>query len=244
MKTLNAKAARKIASDERLRHEEAEKKRIWLMEMQEAHLRQRELDRARELAAQARLSTRVRRSYRKAIFLAAVDGLVSVRVDAAHFGYVEDDFVHAGFKVMGEVVDAIRGFEWDHYKATSLYVNACSTRSDLITGANMFWLSNKNGQLFLSMISEEIAGVAGIGRDSIEISIKKVQRSVLRMDGIGEEMVDVFAPVCDIAYKSQLSISIPLGLDEIVEMFKMLGYETILSGPPNHESSFSLKLSW
>ena len=44
MKTLNAKAAKKIAADERVRREEEEKKRIHLEALRHESQRQRELE--------------------------------------------------------------------------------------------------------------------------------------------------------------------------------------------------------
>ena len=114
MKTLNAKAAKKIAADERVRREEEEKKRIHLEQLRDEYRRQRELEKARELANQARMTSRILRSYRKAIFLAAAEGHLMVRVEASRFGFVEDEFISSGFKVLGEMIDDVRGFSWHH----------------------------------------------------------------------------------------------------------------------------------
>jgi hypothetical protein len=244
MKTLNAKAAKKIASDERVRREEEEKKRIHLEKLINESQRQRELEDARELANQARIKSRALRSYRKAIFVAATEGHFRVSVEASRFGFVEDEFISSGFKVVGEMVDDVRGFSWDHYKAASMYVNSCSVQDDLITGSSMFWLSSKNGQVFLKKISELILDTAADGRDDTEIEIRKLQRAVLTLENIDQELVDIFSPNCELSHQSKLLTVTPLEPEQISEIFKMLDYRTVLSESPDAEGGFTLSLWW
>ena len=244
MKTLNAKAAKKIASDERVRREEEEKKRIHLEALRNESQRQRELEDARELANQARMKSRALRTYRKAIFLAATEGHFRVSVEASRFGFVEDEFTSSGFKVLGEMVDDVRGFSWDHYKAASLYVSARSVQDDLITGSSMFWLSSKNGQVFLRKISELILEMAADGRDDTEMEIRKIQRPVLTLENINQELVDIFAPNCELSHKSKLLTVTPLEPKQISEIFKMLDYQTVLSESSSSEGDFTLSLCW
>lgn len=231
-------------SYELIRREESEKRRIELENKKLELQRQREINKARELAAQNRLLSKTRNKYRKAIFLAAIDGLYSVRFEVNDFGIIEEEFTSSGFKTLGDVVDSLRGFSWDHYKSTAMYANANSIECDLITGTKMFWLSGDDGQIFLTKISEIISNSAVAGLDNIEIELRKLQRELLIMEKVNQALIDVFSPFSEIIINSKVQVSTPLDPEEICDIFKMLGYESILNKIPDAENRFILKITW
>ena len=108
----------------------------------------------------------------------------------------------------------------------------------------MFWLSSNNGQVFLKKVSEIILETAADGRDDTEIEIRKIQRPVLTLENINQELVDIFSPNCELRHKSKLLTVTPLEPEQISEIFKMLDYQTVLSAVPSSESDFTLSLCW
>ena len=108
----------------------------------------------------------------------------------------------------------------------------------------MYWLSAKIGQEFLAQVAKTISSAAEAGKDSIEITIKRIQRPTLVFDSGDEELVDTFAPISSICIGSNLLGSAPLEPVEFSEIFEKLGYATKLKSEARSPEEFMLSLSW